>query len=78
MVRTKDAKLKKGYSEVEQTVTKAITFPEVKMNTKYSLIIHLGLTDVKFDADMVKWDTESTGTSIPVQVVNIPQNEPDK
>lgn len=79
VVRTKDAKLKKGYSEVEQTVTKAITFPEVKMNTKYSLIIHLGLTDVKFDADMVKWDTESTtGTSIPVQVVNIPQNEQDK
>ena len=78
VVRTKDANLKKGYSEVEQTVTKAITFPEVKMNTKYSLIIHLGLTDVKFDAKMDNWDTETTtGTSIPVQVVNIPQNEKD-
>ena len=78
VVRTKDANLKNGYSEVEQTVTKAITFPEVKMNTKYSLIIHLGLTDVKFDAKMDNWDTETTtGTSIPVQVVNIPQNEKD-
>lgn len=82
VIRTKDANLNKGYSEVEQTVTKAITFPEVKMNTKYSLIIHLGLTDVKFDAKMDNWDTESTGSTgssiaDQIQVVNIPQNETD-
>lgn len=64
IVRTKDDKLATGYSFVEQTVSKVVAFTEaVKMNKKYNLIIHLGLTSVKFVATVADWsaDTDSDG-----------------
>jgi len=62
ITRTKDANLAKGYSEVSQTITRTITFAEaVKLNKQYSLVIHLGLTSVKFDAIVSDWDPDIDG-----------------
>ena len=66
ITRTKDASLSKGYSEVSQTVKKTITFTEkVKLNMQYNLLIHLGLTSVKFTATVSPWepyDSNSDGS----------------
>jgi len=59
-VRTKDANLSKTYSEVEQKITKKLTFTSpVELNKQYSLLIHLGLTSVKFTASVSDWDVYS-------------------
>lgn len=63
LVRTKDESLAKGYSEVPQKITKKITFTDaVELNKQYNLLIHLGLTSVKFTATVSNWDVE-TGTT---------------
>ena len=67
IVRTKDANLANAYSEVEQKITKTITFLNaVELNKQYNLLIHLGLTSVKFDATVSNWvvdgDTNGDGT----------------
>lgn len=64
IVRTEDANLKGGFSEVEQVIKKTLTFEQsVEMNKKYDLLMHLGLTDVKFTATVDQWDKSSTSTS---------------
>lgn len=66
IVRTKDTKLEKGYSEVEQTVSKTVTFARpVEMNKRYTLVLRLGLTSVKFDAIVSDWTdgNPNVGTS---------------
>ena len=65
-VRTKDANLAKGYSQVVQTITKKVTFKNpVELNKQYSLLMHLGLTSVKFTASVSDWqlagDTDGNG-----------------
>lgn len=35
---------------------------DVALNKKYNLLIHLGLTSVKFEATVSNWDLDSTGT----------------
>lgn len=65
-VRTKDANLEKGYSQVVQTITKKVTFKNpVELNKQYSLLMHLGLTSVKFTAYVSDWqlagDTNGNG-----------------
>lgn len=61
-VRTKDTNLADSYSEVWQKITKKITFEKpVELNKQYNLLIHLGLTSVKFTASVSDWDVE-TGT----------------
>lgn len=55
-VRTKDANLEDAYSEVKQTITKKVTFNKaVELNKQYSLLMHLGLTSVKFTASVSDW-----------------------
>lgn len=57
IVRTKDTNLADKYSEVSQTVKKTITFAQlVELNKQYNLLIHLGLTSVKFTASVSDWD----------------------
>lgn len=67
IVRTHDPNLSAGYSEVEQVITKTITFGEaVKMNKHYSILMRLGLTGVKFNATVSTWDLadgDNDGTS---------------
>ena len=60
VVRTKDAHLAKGYTEAVQKITHNVAFKEpVSLNKKYNLLIHLGLTSVKFEATVSNWDLDS-------------------
>lgn len=59
VVRTYDDNLALKYSEVEQTITKTISFTNpVEMNKHYSLLMHLGLTGIKFTASVSDWETD--------------------
>lgn len=58
-VRTADKQLAKGYSEVEQVITNAVQLKGLEANKYYSLLIHLGLTSVKFEAVVADWATTS-------------------
>ena len=61
VVRTKDAHLAKGYTEAVQKITHNVAFKDaVQLNKKYNLLIHLGLTSVKFEATVSNWDLDST------------------
>ncbi|MBQ8486581.1 MAG: hypothetical protein IJ533_02900 [Prevotella sp.] len=81
-VRTLDKNLQKEYTEVKQNITKRITFANpVKLNKQYSIIMHLGLTGVKFTAQVSDWELKSTTDSSPadgvvdeVEVINLPIN----
>lgn len=65
VVRTKDAHLAKGYTEAVQKITHNVAFKDaVEVNKKYNLLIHLGLTSVKFEATVSNWDLDSTPASI--------------
>ena len=60
VVRTKDAHLAKGYTEAVQKITHNVAFKDaVELNKKYNLLIHLGLTSVKFEATVSNWDLDS-------------------
>ena len=63
-----------GYSQVEQIITKKITFNSaVELNKYYKLLIHLGLTSVKFTATVSGWDAATGGTT-PDADVYVPIN----
>ena len=71
VVRTEDAKLSKGYSEVEQVITKTVNFANpVELNKYYTLIIHLGLEDINFTATAADWANSGASET----VVNLPIN----
>lgn len=72
MVRTKDDNLNLGYSEVEQVITRAITFGEVELNKYYKLLIRLGLTEINFNATVSDWDDASGGGA--GTEINLPLN----
>jgi len=59
-VRTYDDKLDGKHTDIEQVISKKVTFAEpVKLNKMYSLIMHLGLTSVKFEAKVDNWDVDN-------------------
>ena len=64
IVRTCDEKLPAGYSEVPQTVFGRIKFGEIKKNTKYNIVMILGLNDVKFEAEVEDWTTGVVGQTL--------------
>ena len=78
IVRTYDGKLDTGasdsegtWSKVTQTITNDVTLPTLAVNTKYSLVMHLGLTSVKFSAQISGWDEgATTEVWLPSNVVN--------
>lgn len=81
IVRTKNESLHKGYTEVEQSFYKDLTLNNVSLNAKYNLLIHLGLTSVKFDATVSTWDdtanggtTSDTSTDKDPMVIDMPAN----
>ena len=55
VVRTADPKLNAGYSEVEQTITNAVSLASLESNKYYTIIMHLGLASVKFEAVVADW-----------------------
>ena len=65
VVRTIDANLAKGYTEVEQTLKKEVSFTGgFASNKAYKLNIILGLNSVKFTATAFDWTTTSTNDAV--------------
>lgn len=63
VVRQYDDALATKYTEVVNKISKIVTFPTIKMNTRYSLIMRLGLTSVKFYAEVSKWEKNGSDTT---------------
>lgn len=60
IVRSVDIKLQQKYTEVEQTISKIISFNDaIEVNKMYNIIIALGLTSVKFDALVSNWEGDA-------------------
>lgn len=76
VVRTKDDKLSKKYSETENQITQTVSFGEAKaaLNKRYSLTIILGMTSVKFDASVENWGESTSEGSESSANVNLPIN----
>ncbi len=70
-VTTKDSNLSKGYTWIPQEVTKTITLGTIEMNKSYGIVMHLGLTSVKFSATVSDWENAASSLSVdlPVNVV---------
>jgi len=74
-VRTADNKLAQGYSEVRQKISKTVEFGKpVEMNKIYNMIIHLGLTSVKFEATVSDWENATMSGVSGTEVVHLPIN----
>jgi len=59
-VRTYDANLEGLYTQVRQKITKKVTFTQtLELNKMYSLLMHIGLTGVKFTATVSNWDVNT-------------------
>lgn len=63
-VRTADKNLSTGFSEVTQTITNVVTIGgaapnNLESNKYYNLVMHLGLTSVKFEAVVADWSGDS-------------------
>ncbi len=58
-VLTYDESLATWCSNVQQTISRVVTFPDpVKLNKRYNVNIILGLTSVKFTATVEDWDRD--------------------
>lgn len=76
VVRTYDANLNASvssggegtWSKVTQTITNIVSLPVMQPNMNYTLIMHLGMTGVKFSAQVSSWDDSST------EVIWLPSN----
>lgn len=56
-VRSYDKKLADNYTEVRQRITKRLYILDIiELNKQYNILIHLGLTSVKFTATVDEWE----------------------
>lgn len=63
-VRTFDSKLDAAtasgeegtWSKVTQTITNTVTLPDMLPNHSYTIVMHIGLTSVKFSAEVSDWE----------------------
>ena len=62
VVRTADPNLATGYTEVKQKITNEVSLASLQPNKYYTIIMHLGLTSVKFEAVVADWQTNEGGT----------------
>lgn len=68
-VNTTDASLAKGYSRVENKITKTITGFAPEAGKNYTLLLSLGMTSVKVTATVADWtDGSSTQVDLPINV----------
>lgn len=71
-VTTEDAALAGGESVVQSTVTSDAFDFTFEQGFAYNFVLHIGLTSVKFTADVAAWDDPAAETDI---VVNVPLND---
>ena len=69
-VKTTDGSLALGYSEVTNKIASGSFDFEFKQGYAYNFVLHVGLTSVKFSADVTPWDGATEDI-----VVNVPLNE---
>ena len=62
LVRTADPNLSKGFTEVEQIITNKVSLGTLDPNKYYTIIMHLGLTSVKFEAVVTDWTLTDDAT----------------
>lgn len=63
------------WSKVTQTITNYVTLPTPATNKVYTLVMHLGLTSVKFSAEVADWEGDSeTDAERNIEVVWLPSN----
>ena len=58
-VRTADKSLNAGFTNVEQKITNKVSLGNLDPNKYYTIIMHLGLTSVKFEAVVADWAANS-------------------
>lgn len=68
-VKTTDTALNGGSSEITNTIEETVTNFTFAAGKAYTFNLHLGMTSVKFDAEVSGWDNVTPGT-----VVNLPIN----
>ncbi len=59
-VRTADPNLSQGFTVVEQKITNKVSLGALNPNKYYTIIMHLGLTSVKFEAVVADWAAKET------------------
>ena len=77
VVRTYDGRVSGGYTEVEQTISKTISFTGSGLlsNKQYGLNIYLGLTSVKFTASVAAWGDDDGSVEAEIrEYVDLPIN----
>lgn len=62
LVRTVDTKLAAGFTQVEQVITNKVSLASLRPNKFYTIIMHIGLTSVKFEAVVADWANTVGGT----------------
>lgn len=67
-VNTTDASLSKGYSRVENKITKTITGFAPEAGKNYTLLLSLGMTSVKVSATVTDWDEKTTSTQVDLPI----------
>lgn len=67
-VNTTDASLSKGYSRVENKITKTITGFAPEAGKNYTLLLSLGMTSVKVSATVAAWDDKTTDTQVDLPI----------
>ena len=66
-VTTYDQNINGDYVKTRQVITNTVTLPNTLASNKfYTLVLHLGLTSVKFSAEVAAWDEETAGTETEV------------
>ncbi|MDD5862578.1 MAG: fimbrillin family protein [Prevotella sp.] len=61
IVRTRDTKLEKGYSEVPYRLVRTIILKHCpQMSRRYRLTLHLGIKSVRFDSDIEIWNVTNS------------------
>ena len=79
-VRTYDANLatpsgeSATCSKVMQTITNSVDISALEPNKYYKIIIHLGLTSVKFAASVSDWEDATSGSGSSATVIWLPSN----
>ncbi len=75
-VRTNDANLAAGKTEVVQTITNNVNIGALESNKAYTLVMHLGLTSIKFAAEVAQWNSNDgeTPTETTPSVIWLPSN----
>lgn len=70
VVRQYDESVENKYTEIKNDISKVVTFPTLKFNTQYTIVMRLGLTSVKFVAQVGEWDKTSSSD----EIIELPQN----